>query len=69
MSTRTKAPATPIQRRLLDYAGVATYLSVSRRQAEELAAGGEIPKVKIGHRVLFDVADVDAYIERIKRSA
>lgn len=69
MSTRTKAQAVPIQRRLLDYSGVATYLSVSRRQAEKLAADGEIAKVQIGHRVLFDVADVDAYIERVKRAS
>lgn len=69
MSTRTKAPAAPITRRLLDYAGLSTYLSVSRRQAEKLAADGDIPKVQIGARVLFDVADIDAYVERIKRSA
>lgn len=67
--TRPKVQAAPIQRRLLNYDGLAAYLSISRRQAEVLAHDGEIPKTSIGSRVLFDVRDVDAYIERIKRSA
>lgn len=57
------------ERRLLDYAHLAAYLSVSLRTAKQLAADGEIRKVQIGHRVLFDQVDVDAYIERVKRSA
>ena len=56
-------------KRLLDYEGVAHYLSVGRSKIFELVETGAFPKVKIGGRVLFDVADVDAYIERIKRSA
>lgn len=67
--TRPKVQAAPIQRRLLNYDGLAAYLSISKRQAEQLAADGEIPKTPIGSRVLFDVRDVDAYVERIKRSA
>lgn len=58
-----------VARRLLDYSGLATYLSVSPRQAEKLAAAGEFPKVPIGARILFDVVDVDAYIERIKAAS
>jgi excisionase family DNA binding protein len=60
-------PAT--ERRLLDYPHLAAYLSVSVRQAKQLAAEGEFAKVKIGARVLFDKADVDAYIERVKRAS
>ncbi len=58
-----------IQRRLLDYPGLAAYLSISVRAAKYLAADGAIQKVLIGHRVLFDVVDVDAYIERTKRAS
>lgn len=60
---------TAVERRLLDYAHLAAYLSISLRGAKQLAADGEIAKVQIGHRVLFDKADVDAYIERIKRAS
>lgn len=58
------------ERRLLDYAHLAVYLSVSLATAKELGGpNGQIPRVKIGERVLFDRADVDAYIERIKRAS
>lgn len=60
---------TTIARRLLSYAAVADYLGVSVRQAKKLAEDGEFPKVPIGHRVLFDRADIDSYIERVKASA
>lgn len=66
--TTPKTPA-DVERRLLDYTRLAAYLGVSLRSAKQLAADGEIRKVQIGHRVLFDKADVDAYVERIKRSA
>lgn len=57
------------ERRLLDYAHLAAYLSISVRGANDLAASGAFPKVLIGSRVLFDKTDVDAYIQRIKRTA
>lgn len=60
---------TQASRRLLDYDALGTYLGVSKRQAEKLAKAGEFPKVPIGARILFDVVDVDAYIERIKKAA
>lgn len=63
-----KTPA-DAERRLLDYTRLAAYLGVSIRQAKYLAAEGEIPKVLIGHRVLFDRADVDSYVERIKKAS
>lgn len=62
--------ATPVapqqQRRLLSYAEAADYLSVSRRTVTSLATAGELPRVNIGHRVLFDVTDLDAYVQRLK---
>lgn len=63
-----KVPA-DAERRLLDYTRLAGYLGISLRSAKQLAADGEIRKVQIGHRVLFDRADVDAYIERLKKVA
>lgn len=55
------------ERRLLDYPHLAAYLSVSLRTAKQIAADGKIPKVKIESKVLFDRADADAYIEKLKR--
>lgn len=64
----TKAPA-DAERRLLDYGRAAAYLGISLRAMKELKATDAVRYVPIGHRVLFDRADLDAYIERIKRSA
>ena len=57
------------ERRLLDYTRLAAYLGISLRSAKQLGADGAIPKVLIGARVLFDVKDVDSYIERIKAAS
>lgn len=66
----TKATA-PInaERRLLDYAHAAAYLSISVRRMKQLAASGDVAKVPLGSRILFDKADLDAFIVRLKRSA
>ena len=58
-----------VERRMLDYKNAAAYLSISLRGMKQLAADGKVPKVLIGHRVLFDKDDLDAFIDRIKRSA
>lgn len=60
------APADAV-RRLLPYAYAAAYLGVSLRGMKQLAADGEVPKVEIGARVLFDRVDLDAYVDRCKR--
>lgn len=65
----TRALPRDAERRLLDYAHMAAYLGVSLRGAHELAKEGHVRKVQIGHRVLFDKVDLDAYIERIKRAS
>lgn len=57
------------ERRLLDYQRTATYLGVSLRAAKEFAKQGEFPKVNLSRRVLFDKADLDAFIERRKRAS
>lgn len=59
-------PLPPVQRRMLKYADAATYLGISLRSMKQLAADGLIRKTPIGHRVLFDVRDLDEFIERVK---
>lgn len=63
-----KTPA-DAERRLLDYNRSAAYLGISLRGMKQLAADNKILKVEVGHRVLFDKVDLDAYIDRLKRSA
>jgi hypothetical protein len=66
----TKRLPQDAERRLLDYGRGAAYLGVSLRQMKILGGpNGQIPRVEIGHRVLFDKADLDAYIERAKRAS
>lgn len=59
----------PVQRRLLPYSDAAIYLGISLRAMKKLAADDLIRKTQIGHRVLFDVHDIDDYIERVKRAS
>lgn len=58
------------ERRLYDFTRAAIYLGVSVRKMKELGGpGGQILRVPLGNRVLFDKVDLDAYVERLKRSA
>lgn len=59
----------PIERRLLSYDAARTYLGISLRAMKQLAADGEIRKTLIGHRVLFDVRDIDEFVERAKAAS
>lgn len=47
----------------LDRRESASYLSISTRLLDGLAAQGKLPRVKIGSKTLFRVADLDAFIE------
>lgn len=58
-----------LERRLLNYKAAAMYLGISLRAMGELAKDGEVRKTQIGHRVLFDVHDLDAFIERVKKAS
>lgn len=51
---------------LLDLHEVARALHVSERTAWGLVKAGDLPAVRIGRRLLFDPADLRAYIERQK---
>lgn len=65
----TKKPPADAVRRLLNYDYAAAYLGISVRTMKQLAAAGEVPKVPLNSNVRFDVADLDDYVERIKRAA
>lgn len=65
----TPSPVADMERRLLSYKRAAAYLGISERAVKQLAADGEIPKTPIGHRVLLDREDLNAYVERAKKSA
>lgn len=66
---RVGAGATEPMRRLLGYPQLAAYLGLGVTKAKKLAAEGAFPKVKVEGRILFDRVDVDAYVDRIKRSS
>lgn len=66
----TKKTPLDAERRLLDYTRAAAYLGISLRSMKNLGGpNGEIRQVPIGARVLFDKADLDAYIEKTKRAS
>ena len=58
-----------IQRRLLNTDEAAAYLGIGRRTMQGLLKDGDVLKVRIGSRTLIDQADLDEYVERIKRQA
>lgn len=64
-------PALPTaERRLLSYSHAAEYLGISLRSMKEIGGKeGQIRQVKIGHRVLFDRADLDAFVEKTKKAS
>lgn len=66
----TKRLPADAERRLLNYERAAAYLGISLRAMKDLGGPrGTIPRVQIGSRTLFDKVDLDAYVERAKRSA
>lgn len=60
------APREPEQ--LLDIAEAARRLAVSRGAVYKLAESGSLASVKLGGRLRFRVADLEAYVERHLRS-
>lgn len=66
----TKKTPEHSERRLLDYGRSAAYLGISLRSMKELGGpDGKIPRVEIGHRVLFDRGDLDRFIEKTKKAS
>lgn len=58
-----------VQPRLIGIRDAAKYLGCTIWAARSLAWGRSVPSLKIGNRVLFDKADLDAYIESQKVAA
>lgn len=56
-------PGTTPPSPLLDRKAAAVYLGQSERWIEERWQRREIPAVKLGRKVLFRIADLDAFIE------
>jgi excisionase family DNA binding protein len=67
--TQTRKTLLTVDRRLLRIAEAAQYLSTTVRAIRTLIWRREIPFCEIGQRYLIDVRDLDAYVEKIKRTA
>lgn len=60
-------PKGPAGKRLLSQKEAAGYLGVSVRKVQELQGNGELKRVAIGGRTLYDIRDLDAMIDQAKR--
>lgn len=60
------SPNAEVQPRLIGIKAAAAYLGCTIWAARSLAWGRAVPSLKIGNRILFDLADLDAYIENQK---
>lgn len=58
---------TAVRPRLVDVHGAGAYLGISSWTVRELVWTKKLPEVRIGRRLLFDVRDLDALVERNKR--
>ncbi len=54
-------------KRLLNVDEAVIYLSISRSKFYLLIADNKINRIKIGSRTLFDIRDLDAFIENLKK--
>jgi excisionase family DNA binding protein len=70
---RTKkedSPALPVvQPRMLTVKEAATYLGATIWFVRELVWGRKVRSLKFGKRIVFDRADLDAFVEQQKRAA
>jgi len=62
----TAAPAPSVAPRLLNVRAAAVYLGSTVWAVRNLGWAHEIPFVRIGRRILFDRADLDTFVERLK---
>ena len=54
-------------KRLLDAKEAACYLSISRSKLYQWVEANKINSIKIDRRRLFDIRDLDAFIENLKK--
>lgn len=64
MPARTSTDDRP----LLNLPGVAERLNVNHRHVRRLVAERRIPYLKWGHLLRFDPAEIDAWLDRARRS-
>ena len=57
-----------IDKRLLDSKAAANYLSISRSKLYQWVDAGKIPSVRIDNRRLFDVIDLDEFVNSLKEN-
>jgi excisionase family DNA binding protein len=55
------------ERRLLALDEAAEYLGIRPRTLEKLAHDGQMPYVKLGRATRYNLADLDAYVDRNRR--
>ena len=53
--------------RYVDIKTVSKYTSLPVKTLYEWSSTGRIPSIKIGHRVLFDLHDIDNVMAKLKR--
>ena len=56
-----------MDKRLLDVKSAADYLSLSRSKLYQLVEKGKLSSIKIDGRRLFDVVDLDEFVEELKK--
>jgi len=56
------------KKRLLDAKDAASYLSISRAKLYQWVDAGKIPSVRIDKRRLFDILELDEFVEKLKYS-
>lgn len=67
-SAAERAPHPPTTPRLLDVNDVCQLLRIGRTTLFAEVKAGELARIKINRRTLFDPADVAAFVERKRRS-
>ena len=55
------------KKRLLDVKAAADYLSISRAKLYQWVDAGKIPSVRIDSRRLFDILELNEFVERLKQ--
>jgi excisionase family DNA binding protein len=69
MPQKPQAQVSLPQPRLLTVKDAARYLSTTVWQMRTLVWEKKVPHVKLGHRILFDIVDLDALVIEMKRVA
>jgi excisionase family DNA binding protein len=66
MPKEKQSEVCPVEPRLLGIKQAATYLSATVWALRKMCWNRQIPHVRIGQRLLFDRADLDQYVDKVK---